>query len=392
MSAKKQLAIISSRFPYPLNKGDKLRLFHQIKHLAQHFEIHLHAINEENISLEEQASVRALCAEVHLYKLNPIEQAWGIIRSIIKSEPIQVGYFYSSSIRKKIAAQLKNSQIEAVYCQLSRTAYYALDFKGASIIDYQDCFSKNYERAAAQHTGLKKIFYKREHNKMQSFEQLINRSFDAKTIISAFDREQLPFTSDSVHIIPNGVDKDFYKEQAVTKEYDILFSGNLNYQPNEQAALYIINELAPALINEQADIKICIAGNTSNNSILQAASKNIIIENKVADMRDMYARTKLFIAPLFSGAGLQNKLLEAMSMCIPCISTSVTNHSLKAQVNEEIIIADNTESFKQSIFHLLKNETERYTLASKGQTFVHEKYNWEQPNEQLVQIIKDLLG
>lgn len=391
MLAKKKLAIISSRFPYPLNKGDKLRLFHQLKHLSQHFEIHLHAINEEKITEEEQKVVRNLCATVRLYNLNPLEQIYGIGRSIIKNEPIQVGYFYSSRIKNSIAKRLISAKIDAVYCQLSRTAYYGLVFNGPVIFDYQDCFSKNYERAIEHHTGLKKIFFQRECKHMKTFEEFIHHSFVAKIIISAFDKEQLPFNAEKIHVIPNGVDKEYYKEQSVEKKYDILFSGNLNYQPNEQAALYIINELAPILKKSYPQIRIGIAGNTNNKDIIAAQNNTIFIETEVQDMRDMYAQTRVFIAPLFSGAGLQNKLLEAMSMRIPCIATSVTNLSLKAEPKKEIVIADNANEFVVQILYYLKNQGERDLIAQNGQGFIHKNYNWERPNEDLAKLIKSYL-
>jgi len=391
MDKKKKIAVIASRFPYPLNKGDKLRLYHQIRYLSQYFEIHLHAINEENISLSDQKTVRDFCASVTNYKLNTIQKAIGVGRSILKGEPIQVGYFFSSTIKNKIKKRLKNNAIDLVYCQLSRTAGYGLTFDGPVIFDYQDCFSKNYERAYKYASGLKKWFYKREWKSMQHFEERIHHDFVAKTIISDFDKDSLPFESDTVKVVPNGVDPNFYAPRFEEKKIDVLFSGNLNYQPNTDAALLIIEKLYPLLKENNKQIQIGIAGNTKNQKIIQAANENIHIVTNVKDMREEYAKAKIYIAPLFTGAGLQNKLLEAMSMGIACIATPITNLSLQAVPDKEILIADSIEAFAHSIVQLLQQLTFREQIAEAGQKFVHKNYSWDGANEKLKCLMESYL-
>ncbi len=391
MIVKKRLAVIASRFPYPLNKGDKLRLFYQIKYLSKHFDIYLFAINEEHINYNEQTVVRDLCKKVTLFNLNFFQKSVGIIGSLIKSEPLQVGYFYSKKIERSITKSFKEQKIDIVYCQLSRTAVYGRAFNGPVAFDYQDCFSKNYERAYRHSKGLRKIFYKREWKSMLHYERRINQDFLAKTIISEFDKESLPFNTSGIHVIPNGVDQTLYKEQNVQKEFDILFSGNLNYQPNVDAALLIIEKLYPILKAKRPNIKIGLAGNTSNKTILASGNANIFVINHVADMRAVYAKTKIYIAPLFTGAGLQNKLLEAMSMKIPCIATHVSNLSLRATPDQEIIEVQNIEQLATSVLELLNQPAKQLSIAEKGQYFVHEHYSWDKANDQLRQVIEELL-
>ena len=391
MTVKKRLAVIASRFPYPLNKGDKLRLFHQMKYLSQYFDLYLYAINEERIDQTEQTVVRELCHEIKLFNLNIFQKTYGIGRSLLKREPLQVGYFYSKQIENNIKKDLELKKIDLVYCQLSRTAAYGLTFNGPVVFDYQDCFSKNYERAYKNSTGIKKIFYKREWQSMRRYEIKINHDFIAKTIISDFDKESLPFSSDKIHVIPNGVDTAFYKEQNTQKEFDILFSGNLNYQPNVDAAINIIENLYPILKEVHPSIKIGIAGNTSNKKILSAGNENLIVVTEVKDMRDMYAKTNIYIAPLFTGAGLQNKLLEAMSMGIPCIATRISNLSLRAAPSEEVIEVNNVKELSEGILNLLNNTGKRKELGQNGQQFVQNNYSWDTANQKLKNILEALL-
>ena len=108
-------------------------------------------------------------------------------------------------------------------------------------------------------------------------------------------------------------------------------------------------------------------------------------------MRDMYAATEIYVAPLFTGAGLQNKLLEAMSMAIPCIATNVSNQSLGAKHLHEIIEVSNTDELTNAIIRLLKDAPLRKKIAQNGQQYVHQNYSWEAANEKLYSIINRLL-
>ncbi len=380
---KKKLVILLSRFPYPLDKGDKLRAYHQIKDISNEFDIYLHCIIDEQILDIHYKEVKKYCVEINTYSIPKYLRVWNGIVSVIKSQPFQVGYFYSNAIHEKIKKALNTSSFDALYCQLSRMAKYCNTFNKRKVFDFQDAFSTNYIRSAKQASFFKKIAYLLEAKTMLRYEKKLLLQFTSTTIISTFDKEQLPIQPNNTIVISNGVDTHFFNPQKKEKIYDVLFCGNLNYLPNKEAAKYIITEIAPQLIANNKNIKIAIAGKYDKNffSALPLLD-NIHMLHWVEDIKTLYAQSKVFIAPLFIGAGLQNKLLEAMSMELPCITTNVANASLCANP-QQLIIANHATEFCNAITTLLHNEEYCSQLGKEARDFVQQHYNWTIENQKL---------
>jgi hypothetical protein len=225
---RKKLAIILSRFPYPIDKGDKLRAFHQIISLSQQFDIHLFALCEQMPSESDLNTVKQYCTSIELYHLNRLTIAIQSGLSFFKKLPVQVGYFFSKKHKIKIQEAITSLKPDIIYCQLSRTALYAYDLPFYKVIDFQDAFAMNYNRIQENAYGLKKWFYKRESNRMKSFEGQMLQWFDATTIISSFDKANLSIQPNQTIVIGNGVDFTFFSPQNIVKKYDLLFLGNLS--------------------------------------------------------------------------------------------------------------------------------------------------------------------
>jgi len=186
--------------------------------------------------------------------------------------------------------------------------------------------------------------------------------------------------------VPNGVDTQFFKAKQVKPIYDILFCGNLTYIPNQQAVNYLIHELLPALVQKKPDIRMFIVG-TGGEAFQQYSHANLTVGGWIEDIRQAYSLSRLFVAPLFSGAGLQNKLLEAMSMGLPCITTSIANASLLAVPDEEIILAGNVDEFVEKILSLLNDTAKQSHLSTQARHRVEKDYSWESANRVLMLLL-----
>lgn len=384
---RKKLAIILSRFPYPIDKGDKLRAYHQIISLSQHFDIHLFALCEKMPSESELNTVKQYCTSIDLYHLNRLTIAIQSGLSFFKKLPVQVGYFFSQKHKKNIQEAIIALKPDTIYCQLSRTALYAFDLPFYKVIDFQDAFAMNYNRIQENAHGLKKWFYKRESNRMKSFEGQMLQWFDATTIISSFDKANLSVQPNQTVVIGNGVDFTFFSPQNVDKKYDLLFLGNLSYLPNQNAVRYLIDEVLPKLLKQCPQLTINIAGASMPSSYNSYNSSNITMSGWVDDIRTTYAEAKIFVAPLLTGAGVQNKLLEAMSMALPCVTTSVVNASLQAEEGKQLVIANSSDEFVNQILNLLDNQEKQNQLSKEARRFIEESYSWEKSNAKLAQVL-----
>lgn len=384
--------MLLSRFPYPLERGDKLRAFHQLRILSQHHTVCLCALHENDLQEAWLAQVRPFCHELHVIKLSRTAQVVQLVKATFSSIPFQVAYFYQPSANEAVQELIASFKPDVIYCQLLRTAEYVRNMRHIpKVIDFQDVFSKGMERR--QHTD---PFYLRpllraETKRLMRYEQAVFHCFDGSTIISEQDREQLPFDQKmEVRIVRNGVQMEVFAPTDADRTEDVLFAGNMGYPPNVEACLMLANEVMPQIWQTMPHIRLMLAGARPTMQVRQLAQQHIVVTGWVDNMRDCYAQAKVFVAPMRIGTGLQNKLLEAMAMRLPCITTSLANNALQAEAGKEIIIAETAEEFAAAIQDLLLHPAKAELLAFNGHQFIKQRFGWEVQTQPLLQLLEDV--
>lgn len=385
-----RIFVVLSRIPYPLEKGDKLRAFHQIKQLSKTNEIILFALNDRRVNKQDAFQfLQPYCRSVNFFDRSLFCRFINLCKALFNGKPFQVGYFFSRRIRKKMNQLISEYKPDHVYFQLARMAEYSKFIKIPKTIDYQDAFSKGLQRRMKHASYFKRLILWMEYRRMLKYEKEIFAKFDHKTIISAPDRESIAHPDkEEINIISNGVDFNYYQPQNLPKEFDLIFSGNMSYPPNILGAQYLVKNVLPILAKKEIKVKTVFAGAKPAESIKSMASKNITVTGWVDDLRIYYAKAKVFVAPMQIGTGLQNKLLEAMSMEIPCITTPLTNQALGASDGENILIAKTAEEFATHIEFLLKNPKEAEEIGKKGRTFVEQHFCWKNAGIKLGKIMQ----
>ena len=388
-----KIFVLLPRIPYPLEKGDKLRAFNQIKQLAKHNEIVLCALND-NAKVSEQDAFRALqpyCQSINFIRFNKLQILLGLVRAFFKGLPMQCGYFYNRKAAKKVNALIAKHKPDMLYGQLLRVAEYIRHKDIPKAIDYQDIFSYGMKRRADIASFVTRPIYNMEYHRLARYEAAIFDNFDVRTIISEPDRKLFPHEKrDEILIIPNGVDHDFFKPMEREKKYDLVFTGNMSYPPNVNAVEYLAYEILPIVWKTRPETTLYIAGATPDPKVKKAASERIIVSGWLDDIRDAYAQSRVFIAPMRIGTGLQNKLLEAMSMRLPAITSPLANASLGAKPNEEILIGSNAQEMAQNIITLLTDTEKAEQIAQAGFDFTNRVYDWGRATERLEEAMKSI--
>lgn len=375
---KNKLFVILPRFPYPLDKGDKLRAYHQIKHLSKDNDITLFAITHESIDAKDIQKLEPFCSHIYVSKTNKLRSLLRVLKAFFTGEPFQVAYFYNNKIRKEVEHIVSSIEYDNVYCQLIRTAEYVRGIDIIKTIDFQDAFSKNaLRRANGAKNWIERMFFRIEAKRVLKYEQLMCKEFDYKTIITEEDRSLVGNEMD-ITVVRNGVDIDFFSPQLdVLKKYDVVFTGNMGYHPNVDAGLFLANEIIDLVRKVRPNGTLLIAGASPTAALRSCESEYTHVSGWMDDIRDAYAESKVFVAPLRMGSGLQNKLLEAMAMGLPCVTSELANQALAAKENEEILIANTAQEFADKIIKLLEDEVYSSKIASKGREFVMNNYSWE---------------
>ena len=382
-----------SRFPFPLEKGDKLRAYHQIKELSRQHEIILFAINDAPVKQEYINELKPYCKKIYVEVLSRPEIVKNIGRTFFNGKPFQVGYFYKKSIEEKIKQIAEIQKPDLVYCQLIRMAEYARALESdIKILDYMDVFSKGMERMVQRTPHPMKRIIRSEHQRLLQYEKDIFEDFDEKIIISAQDRDHIPHDdNDHIHIVPNGVDFDYYYPLESKKKYDLIFMGNMAYPPNVESAIFIGRKIMPLLQRTLPGTKLVIAGAKPTPSVLALQNKNITVTGWVDDMREIMASSKIHIAPMLISIGLQNKILQAMAMKIPCIVSQLANNAVqapKACISTATSKEPSPEEYVEKIVYLLRNERRANELAENAFNFVRKSFCWQKAGSLIENIIQ----
>jgi polysaccharide biosynthesis protein PslH len=449
-----KILVLTSRFPFPLEKGDKLRIYNQMRELARAgHEILLVALADEPVSAASMNELKQFCSRVYVFKLTKWMILGNILRNILRGPlPFQVTYFFNSKIKKHIQHIISDTQPDHIYCHLVRMSEYVRDADLPKTLDFMDAFGAGTERRGEISSVIFRPFWRFEARLMRDYEQNIAAHFSNLTIISAQDRARLPIAENSVTVVGNGVDvaffsvADYEKKQSETiqknleifqkeldsnpnetkdlysgmssnelisselesiknellnakglempkpnrdvfKRYDICFVGNLGYYSNVEAVRFLVSKIFPLLKKVKPDIKILLAGARPTEEIWGFANENISVLGWLEDIREAYANSRILVAPLMHGIGQQNKILEAMAMHVPVVSTSRVNNAIGATPETEILVADTEGSFAEQILRLLQSIDLQNLIADNGRTFVEKQYSWKEVTIHLERLI-----
>lgn len=385
-----KILVVLSRVPYPLEKGDKLRAYHQLRLLSQKHDLYLVALHDKRISQEAIDHLKPFCKEIHVLRQAGLRRFFNLLRAFFIGLPLQCGYFYSSKNNRRIAKIIEMIKPDRIYCQLFRMAEYVKNYPIKKTLDYQDVFSKGMLRRYERTIWPLKPFFKMEYRRIRKYEQQIFDYFDEKTIITAVDRDLIPHSSNKdIEIVTNGVDFEQFSYHGEPKIYDLIFAGNMSYAPNVDAAQYLATQIFPPLKKEFPSLKLVLCGATPNPAVNALRQPDIIITGWVDSIAEWYAQSNIFIAPMRMGTGLQNKLLEAMSTPLPCITSHLAGKPLEgAESTGALITCSTTAGYIEAARLLLTNESCRTQMANAGSLYVHQHYDWESATHKLCEILE----
>lgn len=386
-----KLLVVLSRFPYPLEKGDKLRAYNQIRVLSKHFDVYLFALTDKDTRSSDISALQPFCKEIHIEKINAWSKLTNIFLFWLKGLPIQCGYFFRKKAFQALQAFVNNIHPDKIYCQLVRTAEYVKPFLMDKTIDYQDVLSKGMLRRYQSAPFYAKPFFKMEYHRLLNYEEQSFHCFDHHSIITTVDRDLMPIKEkEQIVIVRNGVDLSKFQYAEQLKEFDLIFTGNMAYAPNVDAAEYLVNQILPKIKEKFPRVSLVLCGADPSNRVLALRSPNVFVTGWVDSIADYYAKSKIFIAPMRLGTGLQNKLLEAMAVQLPCITSSLAGKPLVEVENKNAVMICNTaDEFADAICKVLTDNVLYKQLSQNGYRYICDNYDWENVTQPLISILSE---
>jgi len=296
------------------------------------------------------------------------------------AEPFQVGYWHSQEMQRQVDKIISKDSFEIIHAQFFRMAQYVARYTDKhKVLDSGDSFWLNLSRRSRLDRGVAWPLLKVEANRVKTYEVEIARWFDMITMVSPLDIECILSANGNLPLalVPMGVDLDYYQPGHNAYEPKLLFTGTIRYFPNKDAVLYFYNEIFPLVKSAVPDAKFYVVGNYPPKSIVRLMSNNdIVVTGHVEDVRPYFDKSAVFVCPLRSGSGMQAKILEAMAMGVPVVTTPMGFTALSAVAGRDILVASDAGTFAQEVIHLLKDREARQNVAQNARKLVEEKYNW----------------
>ena len=377
---KKNILVITTRFPFPVIGGDVLRIYYICKYLSKYHNITLLSLTNKKISLEDiPLSFQKYFKDIHIVYKSKISSALNCILNTFGKKPLQC-YYYKSIRYKNIFNQLL-AHNDIVLCHLIRLADLCQNISKPVILEFTDAISLNYSRLDLKLDKflLRKLIYKFEQKKVLNFEIAVCNMVSCKSFVSKVDVTYLSnfnkCFSNSI-VTPCGVNLQKYKFSSNRFTNEIIFVGNLYSVQNLDSVIWFISNVLPLL---ESSFNLKVVGKISNSNKKYLNNLPRVSATGTVDCITNATQNSLFgICTVQIAAGIQNKILEYMSLGIVTFSSSIGNEGIYAEHGKNIIIEDNPLKLAQHLQHLSKNLDEVNILRENAYDFVNKNFNWNQ--------------
>lgn len=395
------LLYLVHRLPYPPNKGDKVRSYHLLKHLAANHRVFLGTFVDDPADEVHLPTVKAFCADMHAAKLNPTMARIGSLVGLLTGEALTMRYYRNAGLTEWVKRVVEQNKIDAIVVFSSAMGQYADEVEDADdaspqplLVDFVDVDSAKWTQYAANHRWPMSWVYQREGQRLLDYERALamrsQRSFFVTENETALFRQLAPECSEVVAPMSNGVDADYFSPEpnrispfpslAQLPEQPaspvIVFTGAMDYWPNVDAVTWFAADILPRLQQLWPALRFYIVGRTPSPAVLALASAEVIVTGTVDDVRPYLQYATVVVAPLRVARGIQNKILEAMAMGRPVVASQSCVDAIDDLAGGELVSASSAEDFVKEVNALLGSAERCSAMGQAGRNRVLQSYSW----------------
>ena len=316
------------------------------------------------------------------------------LQAVFSRKPLQSVYSWNKNLFTKILDVLQKEKFDVIHVEHLRGSQYGVNLvkelekiqnRPKIIWDSVDCITMLFKQAVEHGEG----FFARaitsfDLRRTASYEKKLIQQFDEVLVTSRLDRAALLEGMEKtdkplVHVLPNGVDLDFFKpDPDIQREKaTLVVSGKMSYHANQAMVNFLFFEIMPLVWKKRADVKLIIVGKDPSSGILNMQSERVEVTGTVSDLRPYLKSATIAVAPVVYGAGIQNKVLEAMACATPVICTSKAVAALEIIPDQDLVIANSAEEFAEKVLDLLDDSARQQKVGLAGLEYVNRNHNWK---------------
>ncbi len=375
------ILILSPYLPVPSQGGGGTSYFYYLKKLAPRHKITLLCLCQK----DEQQEINKLfpyCERIEIIRLKKIPALWHAFLSLFTGSSFRVGFYRSSQFKKVVAATLQGKRFDAIIASHERMGQYIKGGVGIKkILDFHDIVSERHKMLArVGKSPLRRLAHFLEFFRLRKYEIGCLQRFDTLWVSTTRDAASLrEYDRDKrLKVVRKGIElQDFPWGLDNETSQSLIFTGNMSYEPNVDGVLYFVKEIFPRLKADLPEVKFLVVGNYPHKKIQRLANPNqgIIVTGKVPAVLDYLKKSRVFVCPLLVGTGTRIKLLEAMAVGLPIVSTTAGCAGLGAKNEKHLLVADTPEAFSAAVRRLFTDKDLYNSLSKNSQRFVAENYD-----------------
>jgi sugar transferase (PEP-CTERM/EpsH1 system associated) len=374
------------RMPYPPDKGDKVRSYHVLRHLAARHRVFLGTFVDDPADWQHVPAVRELCAGVHAAGLNPRAARLRSLAALATGEPLTLRYYRDAGLARWVKDAAARERIDAAVVFSSSMAPYAKGLGVPVLVDFVDVDSAKWAEYAPRHAWPLSWLYRREGEKLLACEREVagwaGRSFFVTEKEAQLFRGLAPESAGRVEAMSNGVDCDHFAPDLARPspftagELPVVFTGAMDYWPNIDAVNWFAAEMLPALRAKHPQLRFHIVGRNPAPAVQALAGTAVNVTGTVPDVRPYLQHAAVVVAPLRLARGIQNKVLEAMAMGQAVVAAQSCVQVLDVEAGREIVPAADGEAFVREVGALLDDPARARAMGAAARQRVLRSYAW----------------
>lgn len=394
-----RILYLCHRIPYPPDKGEKIRAFHQIDQLARRHEVHLISFGEDPHDPANTDALRRICASVEIVERPRAAATFATLLAAASGRPLSIGAYDSRAFGRAVTARCRATPPEVAVVYTAAMAPHAKEVGCPRLLDFVDVDSEKWRVYGERMRSPMSLLYALEAKRLATYEARMAQTFEHSALISEIEARILAARVPglAVTVIPNGVDLEYFRpadrpDAAVAPRPMAVFVGMMDYYPNCDAVLHFAKDILPLVRAEVPEFEFRIVGRRPTAAVRALARlPGVTVSGAVPDVRPHLAEALVAVAPFRIARGIQNKVLEAMACAVPVVGTPLAFQGIAAGEQDGIRLADAPEAMAGLLVELARAPALRAERGAAARAFVERHHRWDAVGAGLERILERLI-